>query len=220
MYCIKPTNPLTIKLFSGTEVILDSSPDSSDINKLPTASPVSKIKSEVLDTGSILQTSSNSEKHIYSSENSIFSIVAGQRPPLSPISVIPAITPAITFRPRHILDPSVIEPSFPSPTPPLTKTVARKSNSFKHRKSIDATFCDKQTTRLCKIKLMNHLLPQIYLISNLLLILVLKYFYLLYSKLSWSFYSTSSVDVLLIFETKNSSNNISTSFSQPVTHSY
>ena len=220
MYCIEPTNLVSNKLLSGAEVILESSPVSSDINKLPSASPVSKIKSKVLDTASIVPTSSNSEKNFYSSENSIFSFVAGQRPPLSPISVVPAITLAITLRPRHIFDTSVIEPSFPSPTPPLTKTVARKWNSFKHRKLIDATFCDKQTTRLCKIRLMNHLLSQTYLISKLLLILVLKYFYLLYSKLSWSFYSTSSVDVLLIFKSKISSNNISTSFSQPVTHSY
>ena len=71
---------------------------------------------------------------------------AVQRPPHSLIPVAPAITPATKPRAIHITDKSDKDLPLPLPPPPLTKTVTRKSKLFKHRKSIDATFCGKQTT--------------------------------------------------------------------------
>ena len=57
--------------------------------------------------------------------------------------VAPAITPTSTPRPIHFSGSSDIDPPFPLPPPPLTKTVAREFKSFKHRKSLDGTFCIK-----------------------------------------------------------------------------
>ena len=49
-------------------------------------------------------------------------------------------------RPNHFLDPfDKYLPPFALPPPPANNIIARRSNSFKHRKSIDATICDKQT---------------------------------------------------------------------------
>ena len=60
------------------------------------------------------------------------------RPPLTPLPVASAITPRII----HIPDPSEIQP--PKTTPlssrPRIIPVARKSQSFRHRKSLDSSF--------------------------------------------------------------------------------
>ena len=61
-------------------------------------------------------------------------ISAAQRLPLSPTPVAPAISPVISLRSLHVPDPSGIYPSFPLRPPLLSKTVAKKSKSFKHRK--------------------------------------------------------------------------------------
>ena len=79
--------------------------------------------------------------------------VAAQRRPVSPIPVAPVNTPTNTPRANFITDPSDNDPSFPIPPPLLIKTVARKSKSFKHRTSIDPTFCDKQSTSALQNKL-------------------------------------------------------------------
>ena len=53
-----------------------------------------------------------------------------------------------------MLDTSDIDPPFPLPPPPLTKTVARESKiSDQFTKSIYATFCVKQTTSALQIKM-------------------------------------------------------------------
>ena len=145
MFCIELTNPVTNNLFSDTDVILDSSPDSSEIKYLSFAPPVSEIISKCIGTGSTVQSSSKPEKMFSSSENSITPTVAAQRFPLSRTPMAPAITQANTPRPIHLLDPSDIDPPLPLPPPLLTNTLVRKSQSFKHRKTIDATICGKQT---------------------------------------------------------------------------
>ena len=69
-----------------------------------------------------------------------------QRPPLIPILVAPAITPASTPQPMHIPDPPDSDrPPFPSQPPPLAENVLRKTKSFNHRKSFDATLCRRPT---------------------------------------------------------------------------
>ena len=128
-----------------------------------------KKNPKFIDTGSNVKAQSKSENLISSGEISIPPTVAAQRLPLSSIPVAPAITPVITPRHIHICDPSDIDLPFPLPPLPLTKTVARKSKSFKHRKSIDAIFCDKQNTSVVQ-KNLNQLLLQIYPIWKLLLI--------------------------------------------------
>ena len=69
-----------------------------------------------------------------------------QTPPLSGILLAPAINPDITRRDIYIRDPSDADSPFVLPHPPLTKIVAKKSKSFKYRKSFDAIFNDKPTT--------------------------------------------------------------------------
>ena len=68
------------------------------------------------------------------------------------------MTPAITPRPILVPDPTDIDPLFPLPPPLLTETVARESKPCKHRKSKDATFCDRPTTSALQIKIDEHLL--------------------------------------------------------------
>ena len=97
-------------------------------------------------------------------------------------------------------DPSDIDPIFPLPSPHLTKTVAREWKSSKFRKSIDATFCYKQTTFDLQVKINE---PSLF--TNLR---DLKFasdtssetLSLLYLKLSSSLYSTYSVDDILNWE--------------------
>ena len=69
------------------------------------------------------------------------------------IPIAPATTPAITYRLFHMPDPSDIDP-LPNLTPPptLTKSVARKSKSFQHPKSFDATISDEPTTSALQYK--------------------------------------------------------------------
>ena len=79
--------------------------------------------------------------------------VTVQKLPLSPISVAPAIMPAVTHIPIHIPDPSDVDhPPFALP-PLLTKTSARNSKSFGDRKSLDATFFDKPTSSAQQTKM-------------------------------------------------------------------
>ena len=81
--CIVPTNPVTNNFFSDTDIILDSPPDSSDKNNLPSAQPVSRITSKfklgIYCAGSTVQTSSHSQKFIFCSDNSINPTLAAQR---------------------------------------------------------------------------------------------------------------------------------------------
>ena len=107
----------------------------------------------LIDTRSTVQTPIKSEKFDSLVENSITSTVTAQRPPVSSIPVAPPVVPINTFRLHHITDPSDIDPRFPLPSPLPTKTVPRKSNSFKHRKSFDANFCDKQSTSALRNKI-------------------------------------------------------------------
>ena len=94
-----------------------------------------------------MKTSSNSEKFNSSFEIVLTPTVTVQKPPLSPIPVAPAITPAITHRRIHIPIPSDIDPPpFPLTPPRLTKAIAGNSKSFKRREFIHATFCDKPTS--------------------------------------------------------------------------
>ena len=136
--CIEPKNPVANSFLSDTEVIRDSSPDSPGENNSPSASSFLERNSKSIDTRSIVQTSSTSENFDYSA-NSKAPTLAAHRPPSLTILVAPAITPAHTSRPIHITVTSDIHPPFPLPPPLLTKTVAKTSKSFKHRKSIDAT---------------------------------------------------------------------------------
>ena len=114
---IETLNPVTNKFFFDTDVTLHSSPDSTE-NTILLSAP--------------------------SSENLITPTESVQVPPLSPVPVAPAISPANTFRLFHIPDPSDKDlPSFPLPTYPHTKTVAKNSKTFKHRKPFYFNFCDK-----------------------------------------------------------------------------
>ena len=219
VYCIEPINLVTNNSFGGTDVILDSSSDSSDKSNLPSALPVSELNSKFIDTVSTAQTSRNYEKTNSSSENSITLTVAAQRPPLSPILAAAAITPANTPRLIHIPDPSHIDLPFPLPPPLFTKLVIRKSNSFEHRKSFDATFCDKQTTSDLQKKdepSTSINLPDLKTVSDMRS----ETFSLLYPKLSSNLYFTCSVEDNLNCESIFSSIITLTRSSQPVTHCY
>ena len=117
-------------MFSDTEVNLDTSLDSSNKKNLPAVPPVSVTNSSCLDIGCTIQSSIISEKPNSSSENSITSTAAVQRPPISLIPIAPVATPAITFRPIDIPDLPDIHPPFLLPLPPTIKTVARKLKIF------------------------------------------------------------------------------------------
>ena len=94
--------PLTNIFLSGTDVILDTSPDSSENTFLPSARPVSEIISKNKTTGPNVQASVLSGKLTYCSESLTNSSVTAQRPPLSPVpralAITPAINPSITPR--------------------------------------------------------------------------------------------------------------------------
>ena len=84
----------------------------------------------MLETGSSVQTSTNSEKVTFSPENLKHFSVTALRDLLSPIAVAPAITPAMTSRPICIWDPYDIDaPPFPLPPSTPTKTVSRNLES-------------------------------------------------------------------------------------------
>ena len=102
VYCKEPKNPVSNKFFSDTNVILDSTPDSSDDNNLPFAPTIWAKNSKFINTESTVQISSKCKKFNSSIENSIGPTLANRRLPLSPIPVAPAITPANTPRPLHI----------------------------------------------------------------------------------------------------------------------
>ena len=116
VYCIETINHLAYFFFSNTDVVLDSSPDSTENGILPSVPTVSERNSKFIDSGSTVQTSSNSENFNFSSESLLTPTVTVQKPPLSPLPVAPAITPAITPRPIYIPDPSDID-SLPFPRP-------------------------------------------------------------------------------------------------------
>ena len=88
----KPKNPVTISFFSDSDVILDSSRDSTEMNNLASAPPVYEINSTFIDAGSNVQMSSNSDNFTSSSENLKNTSVTVQKPRVSPIPVAPAIT--------------------------------------------------------------------------------------------------------------------------------
>ena len=105
------------------------------------------MNSMFVDTGSTVETSGNNEKFTSSSENLMNTSPAVQRPPLSQIPLASVVTPVITSRSFNVPDPFDIDPTlFPLSSPPLTKSVASKSKTFKYRKSFDATLNDKRST--------------------------------------------------------------------------
>ena len=161
---------LTNKFFLTLKQI---SPDLPEENISPSSSPVAGKNSKSLHTGYLAQTSTISEKITSSSKSVINASVTAQRSPLSWTPVASAIVPG----PIHIPDPSDRDtPLFPLPPPPLTKVVPRKSKSFKHRKSFEATHCDKPTPFLfCEMNLMNHFFLHIYMVLKLLLLLAPKH---------------------------------------------
>ena len=106
VYVLEPIRPVTSFLFCDTDVILDSSPDIIEYNKLTSAPPISAINSKSIDTGPTVQTSTSSEEFTSSSEILINTFVNVQRLPLSPVLVALVITPNTTFRPIQINYPS------------------------------------------------------------------------------------------------------------------
>ena len=126
VYCIEPIYPVTNIFFSDTDVILDSPPDSSDSNILPSAPPVLELNSKFMDTESTVQTTSSFAKFNSSTENSNTPTVAAQRPPVSPIPVAAAITRAQNPKPNHIPDPTHYDSPFQLPPPTFTKLVLRR----------------------------------------------------------------------------------------------
>ena len=218
--CIEPIKPVTNNFSSGTDVILGSSPYSSGENTLPPAPPLSGIYSKFIDTGSTVQTTCSSEKLISSTESSITLTVGAQRLPLSSIPVVLAITLAYTPILIHYPDPLDIDTPLPLPPPPLTKFVARNSKIFKHRKSIDATFCEKQTTPALQNKIDEPSTSANILDFKTASDITSETFFLLYPNLSSRLSSTSSIDGNLNCESKNSSKITSKSSSQPVIHFY
>ena len=88
-----------------------------------------------------------SEVFTFSSDKLITTSVTVQRHPISPTPAALTILQVFTPRPYLIPEPSDVDyPPFPLPPSFLTKYVARNSNSFKRRKSFDATLCDKPST--------------------------------------------------------------------------
>ena len=127
---------------SDTDVILDSS-SSSEISTTPSAPPLELTTNiPVFDTTSTVSpTDVSTLPGILTpgnlpvpANNPSYSI----RPPLIPLPVASAINPTII----HIPDPSEVQP--PQTPPPSSRPriipVARKSESFRHRKSLDSSF--------------------------------------------------------------------------------
>ena len=126
------------------------------------------------------------------------------------------MTPVTTPRPIHFLDASDIDPPlFSLPLSPLTKTVARKSKSFK-QKSFDGALCDKPYTSALQNKIDEPSTstnpPDLKTASDL----STETFSLLFPKLSSSLYSTSSVDDFLNYESQDSWSKTLTSSTQRV----
>ena len=208
-WTIKSSNK---NIFFDTCSILDSSPDSFEQIKLPSAPSVSQTYSNVIETGSNVKSWSKSE-NFFSPLEKIKTLTV-QKPPLSTMPVAPAITPAITPRP---IDPSDIDPPpCPFSPPLLSKIVARKSKSFEHH----ATFCDKPTTSVLQ-KIIHETSasgnpPDLKFASAL----SCEIFSLLNPKLASSLYSTSPIDDFLNCESQNSSNITLTFSPQMNCHSY
>ena len=202
---------MKFNFLSATDVILDSSPDSSDNNILPSVSPVSEVNSKFLDTGSTVQSSSNSEIVNSSVENSSTPTVTVERPALSPIPV----ALVITSRPIQILNPSDegLLPILLSPQS-RTETEARKQKACKHWKPFDATFCDEPNTSALRNKIdeTSVNVPDLKKDSDN----NSETFSMLYPKLSSGLSSTSFMDVFLNGESKRSSNNPSNFLSQTI----
>ena len=221
MYFIETINPVAIYFFSDTDLILDSSPDSTENFKTSSAPPVSEVNSKLIPTGSTVQTVNSSEKFLSSSEIVISSIILVQRPPLSSELVAPAITPVTITRPIHSPGRSNKDPPLIPLRPPAnTDIVARKTEPFKHRKSVEATSSDKPTSSSLQNKIDK--------LSTSATVLDLKTasdsssetFSLLYPKVISVFHSTSSVDGFLSCESEDSTNNLLWSSFRTVAHSY
>ena len=115
-----------------------------------------------------------------------------------PIPVAPATTPITTPKPIHIRDPSDIDPPhFPLPPSPLTISVARKSKSFKHRKSFEATISEKLSTFGLQNKIDEPITSASPGNRETYTDFTFETFTLLYLKLSSSLFSTFSADGFL-----------------------
>ena len=121
--------------------------DSIENIRLRPTPPISEKDLIILDTESIVQTRTTSEKPTSSSVRTANHSATAQRPLLSPILAVPVIVP----RPIHIRDPFNFDPhTFQSPPPPLARAAATNSKSIKHRKTLDSMFvyCNKLMTPL------------------------------------------------------------------------
>ena len=156
-----------------------------------------------------------------SSENSISSTILVRKPPLSSELVSPAITPITITRPIHIPGPSDKDPTpFPLRTPSNTKFVTRRTESFKHRKSVDATSCDKPTSSSLQNKIDKLSTSAKDLDLKTASNFISETLSLLYPKVISIFLATSSVDVFQSCESEDSTNNVLRSSFQRVAHSY
>ena len=138
----QPLNPVTNNFFSDTDVILDSS-SSSEISTTPSAPPLELTTNiPVFETESTVSPTDDSTLPGISTPVNL-PVPANTpshsiRPPLTPLPVASAINPRII----HIPDPSEIKPTQTPPpsSRPRIIPVARKSQSFRHRKSLDSSF--------------------------------------------------------------------------------
>ena len=82
VYFFELLNTVTNILLSETDVIRDSTPDSTEINKITSAPQVKEANSRFRNIGSTVQTSIKSEKFTFPSENLITTFATVHRPPL------------------------------------------------------------------------------------------------------------------------------------------
>ena len=97
LFFLEPIFLATKYFFSETDISLDSSPELRGKSNSPYLPPDTEKNLKFIFSGSTLQTSINSEKLTFASENPINTSVTVQRRPLSTIRLAPAITPTIIF---------------------------------------------------------------------------------------------------------------------------
>ena len=91
VHYIEPVNPVNSILFCDTDLILDSSPDSTEKNSLPSVSLICERNSKCIDFVSTVQTSSKSEKKLFFLRKVNNLSCNCSKPPLLPIPEAPAI---------------------------------------------------------------------------------------------------------------------------------
>ena len=147
VYVFETIRLVSNNFFPDTDEILGSPPGSTEKNSLSSAPPLSETRLKFIESGSTVYRSRLLGKLTSFSENLLNNSGTVQGPPLSPILVVPAFTPAVTHQAVLIMDPSNIDPPpFLLPRPTCSKTAASKTKSFNYPSSFEAALVSISTT--------------------------------------------------------------------------